>query len=493
LKNLAAIQTGVSVLISGSESSVELLDLSRQQRNLLLLRPLFQLEFNKGRIGDDKWDEQSSLLQGIDTHYLALTALDVMMEGTTTSTGATSQEVLNKLTDVARKMKPDLTMPQANKVADVVLGALDNKTSGYKEFSLDYFDAAKGATRKVNFRLVSFEPDMEDVSRYKPTPEGYLVYLGMLDLAPEDSQELMEKMLDLLVQRGRFDAALEIARRARAYSIEYRQQIRDKLHQAYRAPGTVNWVRDIAGGMKKAREHVVVRQREDQRMLEAVREALKLADGPSRINLEKLLAMLLGASQFRGDLLRVIVGASDKFLEANQAIFRARRPSGHPDLESVLFPRALAMSTQELAEHSDDLIAALYPPQPFKVPDMNTLLELLLEPRRESIMTEADDGEIVPHVTPALQFEQKLIDEVTVWLKQQIDAEGQITLADLLERSNSDGQSCGWRRCLVFVAMRLFATEDSDLKGVQTVTLDDYISDISTGTNIQFEPKGRSP
>ena len=34
-------------------------------------------------------------------------------------------------------------------------------------------------------------------------------------LSPEDSQELMEKMLDLLVQRSRFEAALEIARRAR--------------------------------------------------------------------------------------------------------------------------------------------------------------------------------------------------------------------------------------------------------------------------------------
>ena len=38
----------------------------------------------------------------------------------------------------------------------------------------------------------------------------------MLDLSPEDAQELMEKMLDLLVRRGRFEAALDIARRARS-------------------------------------------------------------------------------------------------------------------------------------------------------------------------------------------------------------------------------------------------------------------------------------
>lgn len=51
------------------------------------------------------------------------------------------------------------------------------------------------------------------------------MYLGMLDLSPEDSQELMEKMLDLLVQRGRFDEALNIAKRAR------------KLYRQADAPG----------------------------------------------------------------------------------------------------------------------------------------------------------------------------------------------------------------------------------------------------------------
>lgn len=50
----------------------------------------------------------------------------------------------------------------------------------------------------------------------------------------------MERMLDLLVRRGRFEAALGIARWARKLSIEFRQLISDKLRQAYRAPSSVN-------------------------------------------------------------------------------------------------------------------------------------------------------------------------------------------------------------------------------------------------------------
>lgn len=142
-----------------------LLDLSRQQRNLLLLRPLFVLELNKQRIGD----EDSAPFQGIDTHYLVLSALDRMMEGTTVSTGCTSEEVLSHIADVASVMKPALTKSQLLKIAETVLAALDNKANQYKEFAFEHFDAARKGTRTVRFRLVTYEPDIEDVYRYKPT------------------------------------------------------------------------------------------------------------------------------------------------------------------------------------------------------------------------------------------------------------------------------------------------------------------------------------
>lgn len=55
------------------DGATELLDLSRKQRNLLLLRPIFQLERYKAMLGDEASGDRT-LFHGIDAHYLALSA-----------------------------------------------------------------------------------------------------------------------------------------------------------------------------------------------------------------------------------------------------------------------------------------------------------------------------------------------------------------------------------------------------------------------------------
>lgn len=471
--------------------STGLLDLSRQQRNLLLLRPLFQLELNKQRIGDESTADKG-LLQGIDTHYMALSALDRMMEGTTIATGCTREEVISHLSEVARLMKPKLTKTHQLKVADVVLAALDNKVNGYREFVYEHFDAAHGATRQVKFKLVVFEPDIEDVYRYKPTPEGYLVYLGMLDLSPEDYQELMEKMLDLLVQRGRFDAALEIARRARTLSIEYRQLIRDRLHQAYRAPGTVDWRRDMAGGLEKARDHVRQRQSEDQRMVESVQDALRMAEEQkSRVNLSQLLATLQSASMMRSQLVVDISGAGERFLQAQRALFRARRATGLPDLESVLFPQLVAMPGTTLSDEADLVISALYPGMWPKMLDLDTMFGLLLEVRPDDVVPDADEGELTPIQTYEDQFSPDVIKSVSHWLKNKFSGHAEVTLADVVQQASDEGLSVTERRCLLFAIYKSFSDTESDFPNMTSQALPHWFeADIAQGTDLLFSPKG---
>jgi hypothetical protein len=468
-----------------------LLDLSRQQRNLLLLRPLFQLELNKHRIGDEG-TEDKGLFQGLDTHYMALSALDRMMEGTTINTGCTRDEMLTHLSEVARAMKPRLTQAQQQKVADVVLGALDNKLNGYREFIFDHFDAGRGTARVVKFKLVVFEPDIEDVYRYKPTPEGYLVYLGMLDLSPEDYQELMEKMLDLLVQRGRFDAALEIARRARTLSIEYRQLIRDRLHQAYRAPGTVDWRRDMAGGLEKARDHVRQRQSEDQRMVESVHENLRMAEEQkARVSLSQLLKTLQSASMMRSQLVNDISGAGERFLQAQRSLFRARRATGLPDLESVLFPQLLALPGGLLSEQADAVISGLYPGMWPRMLDFNTMFGLLLEPRPDDVAPEQDDGELTPIQTYEDQFSPEVIKAVSHWLKDRFSGDKEVRLADVLQDAADVGMSVTERRCLVFAVYKSFSDSETEFPHMKSeALLTRFKVDVAQGIDLLFSPKG---
>lgn len=466
------------------------LDLSRQLRNLLLLRPLFQLELNKFRIGDEGTPD-AGLFQGVDTSYLALSALDLMMESTTISMGATYGEVLDHLADAAKAMKPALADAQSYRIGEIVLATLDNKANSYREFTFEHFDATKRAMRNVRFRLVRYEPDLEDVYRYRPTPEGYLVYLGMLDLSPEDSQELMEKMLDLLVQRGRFDAALDIAKRARTLSIEYRQRIRDRLHQAHRAPGSVNWSKDLGPYLSDARNHVGKRQHEDQRMEEAVKEALREADEPrARVSLAGLLKVLQSASTLRGQLVGDIASAGDNFLASQRSVFRARRPTGLPDLESRLLPQLLDMTVEALAASGEDLLSALYPTTWPKLYDLNTVFALLLEQRAEDGPQDKDDGEIAPYEHPLPEFSESVIRTVTGWLKSKFSGEKSYRVDELLDLAEDEGMDRAMRRCLVLILFRSFSPSETEFPQVISEATGRFFSDVATGTNLTFTPKG---
>ncbi|MES2069858.1 MAG: hypothetical protein V4488_05885 [Pseudomonadota bacterium] len=463
-----------------------LLDLSRQQRNLLLLRPLFQLELNKLRVGDEP-----GLFQGIDTHYLALSALDQMMEATTVSTGSTSDEILDHIETVALTMKPNLIKAELSKVSDTVLAALDNKVSGYKEFAFEHFDALRRTTKTIRFRLVSYEPDIEDVYRYRPTSEGYLVYLGMLDLAPEEAQELMEKMLDLLVQRGRFDAALEIARRARTLSIEYRQLIRDRLHQAYRAPGSVSWARDVGPRLDSARDHVRQRQHEDQRMEEAVFDALRQAEEQaSRENLALLLTTLQGASTIRTLLVGDISGANERFLESQRSVFRARRPTGLPDLESRILPQLMDLSTETLAKEVHEALSAIYPPVPPRLYDLNTLFAMLLEHRADNNDVDDDPGQLTPMEPPPPEFPEHIIHQVAAWLRMKFSDGESWQLDQLLAEAEDVGFDWSMRRCVVLILYRAYSHSESDFKNMRANALGEFIADVARGTNLRFDPKG---
>lgn len=466
-----------------------LLDLSRQQRNILLLRPVFQLERSKGLLSDDA---EGSLFDGIDTHYLVLAALDHMMEATLISRGTTAPEVLAHLAAVTARMKPSLSQAHCQRIATTVLDTLDNKANKHREFAADYYDAPTGSTKTFRFRLVRFESDEADIHRYTPTNEGYLVYLGMLDLSPEDSQELMEKMLDLLVQRGRFEEALNIAKRARKLSLGYRQQIRDKLYQACRAPASVIWSRDMRDKLDVARVHVKQRQTEDFRMEQAVRDALDEADEiKTRENLVLLKDTLRGAGLIRMRLVNDINASPEQFIVAQRAVFRARKPTGLPDLETRIFPEVMSLQTSVLAREADNFMSALYPPDWPKVYDLNSVLGLLMERRAEDTAPEEDDGVLEEFVPMPDQFPRALVESTRTWLAGKFDNDAAWQIDDLLGQAQSEGLGAAERRCLVFILYRSFAQSETEFVNRSArLSGGEFTTDIARGDNIEFVPQG---
>nr|WP_232344557.1 hypothetical protein [Cupriavidus taiwanensis] len=301
----------------------------------------------------------------------------------------------------------------------------------------------------------------------------------------------MEKMLDLLVRRGRFEAALEIAKRARKLSIEYRQLIGDRLLQAYRAPGSVNWSQQVAGKLNNAREHVRGRQAEDQRMEEAVRENLVKAEEPkTRQDLSVLLKTLQSAGNVRAQLVSDISTAPEKFMEAQRTVFRARRPSGMPDLEDNLFPKILGLPTGVLVEHADHCIASFYPPDWPKVFDLNSVFAMLLERRAEDVEPEVDDGEITPFVPYPDRFSEELIATVRAWLEIRFSAGASYRVDELLRLAADEGMDAEMRRCIALMLYRSFAQSETLFHNMHAEKCGRFDFDIAEGDNLIFSPLG---
>jgi hypothetical protein len=467
-----------------------LLDLTPQQRNLLLMRPLFQLELTKNKYSDSS-SEGRGLFDGVDTHYLSLAALTHMMEGTAVAVGYTQEEVVQYLREIVARMKPAATAAQCRRVAEIVVDALDNASNNYQEHSYEFFHAPSGETRTVKFRLTVHEPDLEDVYRYRPTSEGYLVLMGMLDLKVEDHQILVERMLQLLIERGRFDQAYEFARRARMLSIEHRQQIRDFIHQAWRAPGSVAWARDIAPRLTEARHHIRARQEEDRRMEESVREQLiSLPEGKARGQLIRLNDVLRSASGVRAHLQVDVTVAGEKFMTAQAGAFRSRRPSSFPDLETRLLPDALNTSQAELAKGVDALLLGLYPAIFPKAPDLSDLLALLLAKREydEPIDDDSEGAEMLPFKVYVDPFPEETSKSVQAWLNRKFDIGGSWKLDELLALAEDDGLSAIERQCVVYMLYRSYPDSENLFKSFRAEADGSFSSDVAAGDNLRFDP-----
>lgn len=467
-----------------------LIDLTPQQRNLLLMRPLFQLEFTKHSFSASSSDLRG-LLSTIDTHYLCLATLCYMMEGTAVAVGYTLTEVQQYLVQLVARMRNSLTAAQCTRISDIVIDALDNATNNYQEHICEYFHAPSAEMRTLRFRLTAYEPDLEDIYRYRPTSEGYLLLMGMLDLEVEDHQILVERMLQLLIERGRFDQAYEFARRARVLSIEHRQKLRDFINQAWRTPGSILWTRDIGPRLSQARTHIHERQEEDRRMEESVRDQLLRVDSmPAREQLARLHEVLRSASTVRAQLQVEVTGAADKFLDAQASAFKPRRPSGLPDLETRLLPDALNLSATTLATHAEQIMLGLYPANCPEAPDLSNILSMLLEQRRSDENPEDDtSGDIIPFARYVPPFSESLVREVHAWIERRFALGASWTLGELLIAAEEDGLSFLERQCVAYALYRSYPESETLFPRMAAQAQGHFRTDVAQGDDLCFHPR----
>lgn len=469
-----------------SARSIDLVDLTAHQRNLLLLKPILRLDLNKMA---HSTEDNVSLLEGLDTNYLCLAALFFMMEGAAINQGYTRTDVQEHVMALVASMREGLTESNRLRVAGIVIDALSNAPNKYASFEEAFFHAPSGETRYIKFKLIRYEPDHEDIFRFTPTEAGYVVLMGMLDLEVEDYQILIEKMLVHLIENGRFEQALELANRARLLSIEHRQKIRDLIRRAARSPGTVNWRDDIYPQLSDARRHVEERQTVDHAMMESLSVKIRSLDNESAVaSLQRLLRQLQSANLQRMRLLTDIGAAGDDFLKGQAAGFRARRRTGLPDLDHELFPKLMQKPAGEIARHAEDLLLSFYPAVPPKVFDLSSLFELLLE-RRGSYEFEGDEGEggeIEEFPEIPNPFPDELIAKILDWLDAKMHSANEWTIERLIQLAHAEGLSFLERKAIAYELFRAYADSESRYPHLHAVVDGEFDTSVVSGDNLRY-------
>lgn len=459
------------------------LDLARQQRNLLLMRPLYELAMKSRReAGEAVWN-------GLDTNYLALALLVFIMDGQALGQGRTFEECLDHSSELARRMNAALSPEQARDVAREVLEALANSENKSQPFTYDYYDGSARRTRTQTFVLLRYErSDVDDIYYYRASDEGFVVYLGMLDFGAADMQVLMEKMLHEFIRRGNVDQALDVSQRALLSGRRYHEQIESQLMRAHRVPDKVRWSEDLAPRLAAARKHIDERLHEEHQLLQAAETSLaSTTEAQARDKFVRLRDSVRASLGTSTRLLQILAAAGERFRAAARKLFRMRRRHRLPNLEEVVFPDLLQMQAPALGALGEEYAGLLFGPQQPRLFDYDQLFATLLAPRPDSGPDAADEGELIALMQEQPHFAMEDEQAAQEFLREYLATHPGCDVVQVLQAAQNRGLSRIVQQYMTFVLYRAFSREESPYP-VNATAADHFEIGWLAGTNLIFTP-----
>jgi len=166
-------------------------ELSQQNKNLRLLSPIYQIEQNKGKLGDrtESTEIENSSIKNIDTVYLSILTLEYYASYALSHDSTPANDVIEYLLDKALLMNPCLTTKESRRIAEWVHNSLCNQLNDYKQFNFTYYDAIKHSMQRYEFRLIKIV-SAENGHQCKITEEGITALLTYINANPKLQDEI---------------------------------------------------------------------------------------------------------------------------------------------------------------------------------------------------------------------------------------------------------------------------------------------------------------
>lgn len=434
--------------------------LTAQQRNLLLAEPVARLSIDRGVI----FRNDPMIADRLDVQYLALSAIDFVMERSAIESGASPIQIVEHVAAEATHVKPSLTDEQSHKVGQVVLDYLANAREGHKAFRVEYYDADRGGYSFHDFRLLALSVAADGSAKFKLARGAQILTLAMLDIAPEFVQEAETIMIRKAVERGRFKDARTLAQRARMRSIHYQQFIEDRLFDARRAADRVVWSQQVLPKLDEARAHLSERRKHEGAIIESIQEHFAHARGDTREHLVDLKNTIDDCRQRHAALFKRVMTASEEFRRIQASAFRARGTQNVPDIEDRILVPLLASPMRAVSGMSDDVGIVFAAPTPPRLFDLALLFQSVTQPQfRRDPAGEHDEHDLVAIERVPPEFDADEIEKAQEWLVRELSRRTRLDMESAINAAERQGLAASTLRCVLFLMLRSWCPHDDPL------------------------------
>jgi len=363
--------------------------LNRRARSLTLLRPLFDLESNKGRYPD-------LALESLDLFRFTAAVLDVIItEMGGFQRGATYEQILEAVTVQLQKTEHEVDSRRSDRLASFLLDALTNeriRDSFRLRYQHESFDGHLVWSPLV-FKLVELRDlDGTGDGRYVASAEAINIYLASLSVELEGQQAADEAALHHFIQHGKLDEAELAARAALMRTIEYADRIRRALQLVERGVSDFDWVAEMLPRLDSARNHIEERMKAEEGLVIEAERKMQEADLNGKKRLSVIVEQLEGASRQHNALLNLMLGANRRFMDEHaRQHFRPVSLNPFPNPQSAILHPLLRFTLAEGDDWMQRSWFLLHPPAYRPLLDFRLMTTTLLQPARDA----GESGELV--------------------------------------------------------------------------------------------------
>ncbi len=389
----------------------------------------------------------------IDLKQAILFLLDYVMVQSGLGLGAEPAEVKAAVAEAMRVVAP-LSEEQAAHVADTVHGWLlqpDERTSVFRE---DYFDCADGVWKFEEFRYLRIVVDeVSGRPLLRLGDAGAIVHIGMLDLDDSFAAEIEAEIIRRAIARGRFDDAVEAAKRALKRSQKYRADLTGHLVQARRSLDGGNWVEGALPLLEEARRHLEERQRDDQAVMLAVTDKIaSLDDDPA--SLAKAVRVRELVAECRGihaALFIEVCEANERFRAFQVRAFAIHRVEDLPDPEDGVLVPLLSAPIGRVEALAAVVGAAFAAPSAPGLLDLSRFWAAITdEAATEDVEDDGAGAETRPLDQHPPLYEEGFIRDLDAWLAARAARDRDLPI-DRAVRALTDEWSAQAARCAVLL------------------------------------------